>query len=34
MIDMQVVRHTFRHMAATWLMQRRADKFEAAGYWE
>jgi integrase len=30
--DMKVVRHTFRHTAATWLMQRRADKFEAAGY--
>jgi integrase len=30
--DMQVVRHTFRHTASTWLMQRRADKFEAAGY--
>jgi integrase len=30
--DMQVVRHTFRHTAATWLMQRQADKFEAAGY--
>ena len=28
----KVVRHTFRHTAATWLMQRRADKFEAAGY--
>lgn len=30
--DMKVVRHTFRHTAATWLMQRRADKFETAGY--
>lgn len=30
--DKNVVRHTFRHTAATWLMQRRADKFEAAGY--
>ncbi|MFK4507160.1 integrase [Bradyrhizobium daqingense] len=30
--DTKVVRHTFRHTAATWLMQRRADKFEAAGY--
>jgi integrase len=28
----KVVRHTFRHTAATWLMQRRADKFESAGY--
>ncbi len=28
----EVVRHTFRHTAATWLMQRRADKFESAGY--
>lgn len=28
----KVVRHTFRHTAATWLMQRRADKFETAGY--
>ncbi|MGM4892319.1 integrase [Tardiphaga sp. 839_C3_N1_4] len=26
------VRHTFRHTSATWLMQRGADKFEAAGY--
>jgi hypothetical protein len=26
--DSNVVRHT----AATWLMQRRADKFETAGY--
>ncbi|MGY4312565.1 hypothetical protein [Bradyrhizobium sp. JR3.5] len=32
--DMKVVRHTFRHTAATWLMQRRADKFEAADIWE
>jgi integrase len=30
--DSNVVRHTFRHTAATWLMQRRADKFETAGY--
>jgi hypothetical protein len=30
--DTKVVRHTFRHTAATWLMQRRADKFETAGY--
>jgi integrase len=28
----KVVRHTFRHTAATWLMQRGADKFEVAGY--
>jgi integrase len=28
----KIVRHTFRHTAATWLMQRRADKFESAGY--
>jgi integrase len=27
-----IVRHTFRHTAATWLMQRAADKFETAGY--
>jgi integrase len=31
-VDAKVVRHTFRHTAATWLMQRRADKFETAGY--
>lgn len=30
--DKTVVRHTFRHTAATWLMQRSADKFESAGY--
>ena len=27
-----VVPHTLRHTAATWLMQRRVDAFEAAGY--
>jgi integrase len=30
--DSAIVRHTFRHTAATWLMQRSADKFEVAGY--
>ena len=30
--DKRVVRHTFRHTAATWLMQRAADKLETAGY--
>jgi len=28
----RIVRHTFRHTSATWLMQRGADKFQAAGY--
>ena len=28
----QTLRHTFRHTAAAWLMQRSADKFEVAGY--
>lgn len=28
----KVVRHTFRHTAATWLMQRRAGKFQSADY--
>lgn len=27
-----VVRHTLRHTAATWLMQQRTDRWEAAGY--
>jgi integrase len=30
--EKHIVRHTFRHTAATWLMQRAADKFETAGY--
>jgi integrase len=27
-----VTPHTLRHTAATWLMQRRADLWEAAGF--
>jgi integrase len=30
--DKRIVRHTFRHTSATWLMQQSADKYEAAGY--
>lgn len=28
----EVTPHTLRHTAATWLMQRRADLWEAAGF--
>jgi hypothetical protein len=29
--EKEIVRHTFHHMAATWLVRGQADKFEAAG---
>jgi integrase len=28
----KVTPHTFRHVAAAWLMQRSADPWEAAGF--
>ena len=31
-LDAEVIRHALRHTAATWLMLRRTDPWEAAGY--